>query len=65
MAAMRLPPGVVLDGEAVIYLADAEGGARISFEAAQSRALSGTHRTRELTARHPATAGGLTGGGRC
>ncbi|MFE2500160.1 DNA ligase [Streptomyces scopuliridis] len=55
VAAMRLPPGVVLDGEAVIYLADSEGGARISFEAAQSRALSSTHRARELAARHPAT----------
>ncbi|MFE2038499.1 hypothetical protein ACFXBB_35825 [Streptomyces scopuliridis] len=55
VAAMRLPPWVVLDGEAVIYLADSEGGARISFEAAQSRALSSTRRARELAARHPAT----------
>ncbi|WSB39328.1 hypothetical protein OG949_41965 (plasmid) [Streptomyces scopuliridis] len=47
-AAMRLPPGVVLDGEAVIYLADDEGGARISFEAARSRALSSTRRARLL-----------------
>ncbi|MFJ4633799.1 hypothetical protein [Streptomyces sp. NPDC088847] len=52
---MRLPPGVVLDGEAVVYVADDEGGARISFEAAQSRALSSLSRARELAARHPAT----------
>lgn len=55
VAAMRLPPGTVLDGEAVVYLADGEGGARISFEAAQSRALSSPARARELAARHPAT----------
>ncbi|AMW08174.1 hypothetical protein A4E84_00645 [Streptomyces qaidamensis] len=54
-AAMRLPPGVVLDGEAVVYLSDADGNARISFEAAQSRALSRPRRAREITDRHPAT----------
>ncbi|MFF2167229.1 hypothetical protein ACFVWP_42135 [Streptomyces sp. NPDC058175] len=55
MAAMSLPPGVILDGEAVVYVADDEGTARISFEAAQSRALSSPHRARELADRHPAT----------
>ena len=55
VAAMRLPPGTVLDGEAVVYLADGEESARISFEAAQSRALSSPSRARELAARHPAT----------
>lgn len=34
VAALRLPPGVILDGEAVVYLSDADGNARISFEAA-------------------------------
>lgn len=52
---MRLPPGVILDGEAVVYLSDADGNARISFEAAQSRALSRPRRARELADRHPAT----------
>ncbi|MFF6787149.1 hypothetical protein [Streptomyces sp. NPDC012510] len=37
VAAISLPPGVILDGEAVVYLSDADGNARISFEAAQSR----------------------------
>ncbi|MCZ1000842.1 DNA ligase [Streptomyces mirabilis] len=46
MAAMRLPPGVILDGEAVVYVADDDGNARISFEAAQSRALSRPRRAR-------------------
>ncbi|CAM5316093.1 DNA ligase OS=Streptomyces aurantiogriseus OX=66870 GN=GCM10010251_96440 PE=4 SV=1 [Streptomyces aurantiogriseus] len=55
VAAMRLPPGVILDGEAVVYLSDADGNARISFEAAQSRALSRPRRARELADRHPAT----------
>jgi ATP-dependent DNA ligase len=54
VAAMRLPPGVILDGEAVVYVAD-DGSAQISFEAAQSRALSGPRRAWELAARHPAT----------
>lgn len=35
----RLPPGVILDGEAVVYITDDQDGARTSFEAAQSRAL--------------------------
>ncbi|WP_282090213.1 hypothetical protein [Streptomyces tendae] len=55
VAAMRLPPGVILDGEAVVYLSDADGNAQISFEAAQSRALSRPRRARELAGRHPAT----------
>uniref|UniRef100_UPI002F91BA01 ATP-dependent DNA ligase n=1 Tax=Streptomyces sp. NBC_01562 TaxID=2975879 RepID=UPI002F91BA01 len=55
VAAMRLPPGVILDGEAVVYVADNDGSAQISFEAAQSGALSGPRRARELAARHPAT----------
>ncbi|MET7715335.1 hypothetical protein [Streptomyces sp. NPDC005407] len=55
MAAMNLPPGVILDGEAVVYLSDAEGHARISFETAQSRARFRPHRARELADRHPAT----------
>ncbi|MFF4361157.1 hypothetical protein [Streptomyces sp. NPDC001604] len=55
VAAMRLPPGVILDGEAVVYLSDADGNARISFEAAQSRALSRPRRVREIADRHPAT----------
>ncbi|MEU1931839.1 hypothetical protein ABZ516_31220 [Streptomyces sp. NPDC019826] len=38
VAAMRLPPGVILDGAAVVYLSD--GITRISFVAAQSRAAS-------------------------
>ncbi|MGM0361730.1 DNA ligase [Streptomyces griseoaurantiacus] len=55
VAAMRLPPGVILDGEAVVYVADADGTAHISFAAAQSRALSSPRRARELAAQHPAT----------
>ncbi|WP_233436211.1 RNA ligase family protein [Streptomyces anulatus] len=55
VAAMRLPPGVILDGEAVVYLAADDGNARISFEAAQSRALSRPRRARQLADRHPAT----------
>jgi ATP-dependent DNA ligase len=55
VAAMRLPPGVILDGVAVVYLADDDGSAQISFAAAQSRAFSGPCRARELAARHPAT----------
>lgn len=55
VAAMRLPPGVILDGEAVVYVADADGRARISFAAAQSRALSRPRRARELADQHPAT----------
>ncbi|WP_432197100.1 RNA ligase family protein [Streptomyces sp. bgisy027] len=55
VAAMRLPPGVILDGEAVVYIADADGTAHISFAAAQSRALSNPRRARELADQHPAT----------
>ncbi|MCX4409911.1 hypothetical protein OG840_52275 [Streptomyces sp. NBC_01764] len=55
VAAMRLPPGVILDGETVVYVADDDGSAQISFEAARSRAPSGPRRARELADRHPAT----------
>ena len=48
VAATRLPPGVILDGEAVVYVAADDGRARTSFEAAQSRALSKPRRAREL-----------------
>jgi hypothetical protein len=37
VAAMRLQPGVILDGEAVVYVADAESSAHITFPAALSR----------------------------
>ncbi|MFI6464517.1 DNA ligase [Streptomyces sp. NPDC050538] len=46
---MRLPPGVVLDGEAVVVVDE-----RISFEAAQSRAASAPARARRLAEEHPA-----------
>ncbi|WP_405776530.1 hypothetical protein [Streptomyces sp. NBC_01538] len=52
---MGLPPGVILDGKAVVYLADDDGTVHISFGAAQSRALSRPRRTRELADQHPAT----------
>ncbi|GHE24067.1 hypothetical protein GCM10017779_71060 [Streptomyces capillispiralis] len=55
MAAMSLPPGVILDGEAVVYLAADDGSLHVSFAAAQSRALSSPRRARELTDQHPAT----------
>jgi ATP-dependent DNA ligase len=55
VAAMRLPPGVILDGEAVVYIADDDGTAHISFAAAQSHALSSPRRARELADQHPAT----------
>lgn len=55
MAAMRIPRGVILDGEAVVYVAAADGTAHISFAAAQSRTLSRPSRARELAAQHPAT----------
>ncbi|MGW0948867.1 ATP-dependent DNA ligase [Streptomyces sp. NPDC002623] len=55
VAAMRLPPGMVLDGEAVVYVADADGRARISFTTVQSHALSRPRRERELSDQHPAT----------
>ncbi|MDH6222077.1 hypothetical protein [Streptomyces pseudovenezuelae] len=44
-----------INGEAVIYVTDDQGKARISFEAAQCRALSRPRRARELADRHPAT----------
>ncbi|MFJ6085114.1 DNA ligase [Streptomyces sp. NPDC092369] len=49
LAGMELPPGVVLDGEAVVVV-----DGRISFEAAQSRAASGPARARKLSEAHPA-----------
>lgn len=55
VAAMSLPPGVILDGEAVVYLAADDGSVHISFAAAQSRALSRPRRARELADQHPAT----------
>ncbi|MCL8015850.1 hypothetical protein [Streptomyces sp. AS02] len=51
VAAMRLPPLLILDGEAVVYVADADGTAHLSFAAAQSRPA----RARELAAQHLAT----------
>ncbi|MEU9167805.1 DNA ligase [Streptomyces sp. NPDC048420] len=49
LAGMRLPAGVVLDGEAVVHI-----NGRISFSAAQSRANSTPARARLLAERHPA-----------
>ncbi|MGY1583796.1 hypothetical protein [Streptomyces sp. MN13] len=49
LAGMRLPAGVVLDGEGVIYV-----GGRIDFGAAQSRANSSPARARLLAQQHPA-----------
>ncbi|MET7816078.1 DNA ligase [Streptomyces sp. NPDC005395] len=49
VAGMELPPGVVLDGEAVVVV-----GGKVSFGAAQSRASSSVPRARELAARYPA-----------
>nr|WP_312847159.1 hypothetical protein [Streptomyces sp. WAC05458] len=49
VAGMALPPGVVLDGEAVVVV-----DGQVSFEAAQARAASSPARSRELAARHPA-----------
>ncbi|MCX5239772.1 DNA ligase [Streptomyces prunicolor] len=49
VAGMDLPPGTVLDGEAVVVV-----DGRISFEAAQSRAASGPARARQLAERYPA-----------
>ncbi|MEU5976333.1 DNA ligase [Streptomyces sp. NPDC047315] len=54
-AGMALEPGTVLDGEAVIYMVDDQGQARISFEAAQSRAHSAPARARDLAGTYPAT----------
>ncbi|MET8417624.1 ATP-dependent DNA ligase [Streptomyces sp. NPDC005134] len=50
LAGMVLRPGMVLDGEAVIWR---EG--RLDFGAAQSRAASSVTRARALAARHPAS----------
>ncbi|MEV7739127.1 hypothetical protein AB0O75_45040 [Streptomyces sp. NPDC088921] len=55
VAAMSLPPGVILDGEAVVYVAADDGTARISFAAAQSGALSIPRRAKALADQHPAT----------
>lgn len=49
VAGMELPPGVVLDGEAVVVV-----DGRISFAAAQSRAASSVERARRLADLHPA-----------
>ncbi|MFI9772228.1 DNA ligase [Streptomyces sp. NPDC052415] len=49
LTGMQLPAGVVLDGEAVVYV-----NGRVDFGAAQSRANSTPARARELAARHPA-----------
>lgn len=50
VAAMALPPELVLDGEAVIWR-----DGRLDFGAAQSRAASGLVRARALALRHPAS----------
>lgn len=50
VAAMRLPEGTVLDGEAVIW----HDGA-MDFSAAQARAASTLERSRALAAQLPAT----------
>lgn len=50
VAAMQLPPGATLDGEAVIWRSG-----RIDFGAAQSRAASSVTRARALAAQHPAS----------
>lgn len=50
VAAMQLPPGTTLDGEAVIWR-----DGRIDFGAAQSRAASTITRARALAAQHPAS----------
>lgn len=50
VAAMQLPAGTTLDGEAVIWR-----DGRIDFGAAQSRAASSITRARALAAQHPAS----------
>ncbi|MEU3501587.1 hypothetical protein ABZ726_12695 [Streptomyces hundungensis] len=50
VAGMRLPPGTVIDAEAVIWV-----DGRVSFSAAQSRGASTPTRARALAAVHPAT----------
>lgn len=50
VAAMQLPPGTTLDGEAVIWR-----DGKVDFAAAQSRTASSITRARALAARHPAS----------
>lgn len=50
VAAMQLPPGTTLDGEAVIWR-----DGKLDFGAAQSRAASSVTRARALAAQHPAS----------
>ncbi|RPK56265.1 putative ATP-dependent DNA ligase YkoU [Streptomyces sp. ADI96-02] len=50
VAAMQLPAGTTLDGEAVVWR-----NGRIDFAAAQSRAASSITRARALAAQHPAS----------
>ncbi len=50
VAGMNLPPGTVIDGEAVIWV-----DGRVEFSAAQSRGASTAARARALAAVHPAT----------
>ncbi|MFE3429778.1 hypothetical protein [Streptomyces sp. NPDC059171] len=50
VAAMQLPPGTTLDGEAVIWK-----DGKVDFAAAQSRAASTITRARALAAQHPAS----------
>ncbi|MFD5572795.1 ATP-dependent DNA ligase [Streptomyces cadmiisoli] len=49
LAGMQLPPGVILDGEGIVYVAG-----RIDFGAAQARANSTPARARALAEQHPA-----------
>ncbi|MEV6404139.1 DNA ligase [Streptomyces bobili] len=49
LAGMQFPPGVVLDGEGVVYV-----DGRVDFSAAQSRANSSPARARQLAELHPA-----------
>ncbi|XCM28825.1 DNA ligase [Streptomyces parvus] len=50
VAAMQLPPGTTLDGEAVIWR-----DGKVDFSATQSRAASTITRARALAAQHPAS----------
>ncbi|WP_434744691.1 DNA ligase [Streptomyces sp. A-14] len=50
VAAMQLPPGTTLDGEAVIWR-----NGKVDFGAAQSRAATTITRARALAAHHPAS----------
>lgn len=49
-AALRLPPGTVVDGEAVIY-----NGSRLDFDLLQRRLVNAPARIAELARAHPAT----------